>query len=135
MFNPRFPHRLRVWRSRRDEYGDPLTDEKGDELLDVVSLDKVIVVDTIPMRDLDGGFATEQTEWLAFGYRTSSKNTKDTVDVVMSDFKLATPMFLTSLGPGDRVEIEDYDRTYWAEVVRKQTTNLGSNIWINEIKN
>jgi hypothetical protein len=44
-------------------------------------------------------------------------------------------MFVTPLSPGDRIEIRDYDREYWGEVVRKQTFNLGSNIWINEVMN
>ena len=134
MFNPRFPHTLRVWRSSKDEYGNPLTDEQGDALLEVVSLEKVVCVDGRPAMASDG-FETEPTEWLEFGYRTNSKSTRDTADVMVSDFKLATPMFLTPLEPGTRVEIKDYDRTFWGEVVRKQTFNLGSNIWINEVKN
>jgi hypothetical protein len=44
-------------------------------------------------------------------------------------------MFVTPLLPGDLVEITDFDRTYWGEVVKKATFNLGSNIWINEVKN
>ena len=134
MFNPRFPHTLRVWRSSKDEYGNPLTDDQGDALLEVVSLEKVVCVDGRPVMASDG-FETEPTEWLEFGYRTNSKSTRDTADVMVSDFKLATPMFLTPLEPGTRVEIKDYDRTFWGEVVRKQTFNLGSNIWINEVKN
>jgi hypothetical protein len=44
-------------------------------------------------------------------------------------------MFLTPLEAGDLVEIKDYERSYWGEVVKKATFNLGSNIWINEVKN
>lgn len=135
MFNPRFPHSLRIWRFRKDAYGTPMTTEEGEPVLDVVSLDVVVMIDGRPLMDSDNGFATESAEWLDFGYRTEGRNTKDTLDVVVSDFKLATPMFLTPLEVGDRVEVKDYDRTYWAEVVKKHTTNLGSNIWINEVKN
>ena len=135
MFNPRFPHTLRVWRSRKDKYGDPMTDSDGDPIYDIVSLKAVVMVDGRPVVLSDGSFDTYLTEWLEFGYRTQGKNTKDTTDVMVSDFKLATPMFLTPLEPGTRVEIKDYDRTFWGEVVRKQTFNLGSNIWINEVKN
>lgn len=135
MFNPRFPHTLRVWRSSKNGSGEPLTDDEGNPLYEVVTLDAVTMIDNLPAVQTDGSFATESVEWMRFGYRTEGKNTKDTSDVMVSDFKLATPMFLTHLYPGDRVEIKDYDRTYWAEVVKKMTFNLGSNIWVNEVKN
>ena len=83
----------------------------------------------------NGSFDTYPTEWIEFGYRTQGRNTKDTLDVMVSDFNLATPMFLTPLEAGDRVEIKDYEREYWGEGVKKMTFNLGSNIWINEVKN
>lgn len=135
MFNPRFPHMLRVWRSVKDDNGVPMTNDEGDPLYEVVELDEVVMCDNRPAMLADGGFETKKTEWLCFGYRTQGKNTKDTVDVMVSDYKLATPMFVTPLSPGDRIEIRDYDREYWGEVVRKQTFNLGSNIWINEVMN
>ena len=111
-----------------------MTDNDGDPIFDIVTLKAVVMVDSRPVVLSDGSFDTELTEWLAFGYRTQGKSTKDTTDVMVSDFQLATPMFLTPLEAGDRVEIKDYERTYWGEVVRKQTFNLGSNIWINEVK-
>ena len=111
-----------------------MTDSDGDPIYDIVSLKAVVMVDSRPVVLSDGSFDTYLTEWLEFGYRTQGKNTKDTTDVMVSDFKLATPMFLTPLEAGDRVEVKDYERTYWAEVVKKQTFNLGSNIWINEVK-
>lgn len=135
MFNPRFPHTLRVWRLKRDADGNIVTNEEGDEVLDVVMLSKVIAIDHRPVVLPDGGFETEPTEWIEFGYRTGGKNAKDTSDVMVYDYELATPMFVTALKAGDKVEVKDYDRTYWGEVVKKQTFNLGTNIWINEIKN
>lgn len=135
MFNPRFPHALRVWRAARDANGDPVTDDEGNAVYDIVMLDAVCMTDSLPIRDSDGNFCTEPAEWISFGYRTQGKNTKDVADVVVSDFKLATPMFITPVHAGDRVEIKDYDRTYWGEVVKKMTFNLGSNIWINEVRN
>ena len=134
MFNPRFPHTLRVWRSRKNDYGEPMTDAEGNPVQDIVKLKKVVMVDSEPIVRSDGSFDTEMTEWISFGYRTQGKNTRETVDVMVSDFKLATPMFLTPLEGGDRVEIVDYERTFWGEVVKKMTFNLGSNIWINEVK-
>ena len=135
MFNPRFPHKLRVWRARRDKFGEPMTDSEGDAVYDTLSLKTVVMLDNQPIFRSDGSFDTTTTDWLEFGYRTSGKSTRDTSDVVVSDYKLATPMFITPLEVGDRLEIIDYERTYWGEVVRKQTYNLGSNIWFNEIRN
>lgn len=112
-----------------------MTDSEDNPIYDIVSLKAVVMVDSQPVVRSDGSFDTELTEWISFGYRTQGKNTRETVDVQVSDFKLATPMFLTHLEPGDRVEIKDYERTYWGEVVKKATFNLGSNIWINEVKN
>lgn len=135
MFNPRFPHTLRVWRSRKNDYGEPMTDAEGNPVLDIIKLKKVVMVDSEPIVRSDGSFDTEMVDTINFGYRTQGKNTRDTVDVQVSDFKLATPMFLTHLEAGDKVEIWDYERSYWGEVVKKATFNLGSNIWINEVKN
>jgi hypothetical protein len=112
-----------------------VTTDEGDEILDTVMLSKVTMIDNRPIILADGSFDTAPTEWMEFGYRTGSKNTKDTSDVMVSDYELATPMFITALNAGDKVEIKDYDRTYWGEVVKKQTFNLGSNIWVNEVKN
>lgn len=135
MLNERFPHSLRVWRYRKDDNGDHVTDSDGNPVLDMVTLEVVVMQDYLPVRRADGSFETEFSEEIDFGYRTQGKNTRETLDVYVSDFKLATPMFLTPLEAGDRVEIRDYDRTYWGEVVKKATFNLGSNIWINEVKN
>lgn len=110
-------------------------DVKGEPIRDIVQLTKVVMVDYQPMVQSDGSFNTELVDRIEFGYRTQGKNTKDSVDVNVSDYKLATPMFTTPLLPGDLVEITDFDRTYWGEVVKKATFNLGSNIWINEVKN
>lgn len=135
MFNPRFPHTLRVWRNRKNDYGEPLTDADGNPVQDIVRLKKVVMIDSEPVVRSDGSFDTELVDTIEFGYRTQGKNTRDTVDVQVSDYKLATPMFVTPLEPGDKVEIWDYDRSYWGEVVKKATFNLGSNIWVNEVKN
>lgn len=111
-----------------------MTDANDNAIYDIVRLKSVVMIDSRPVVRSDGSFDTEMTEWISFGYRTQGKNTRETVDVMVSDFKLATPMFLTPLEAGDRVEIVDYERTFWGEVVKKMTFNLGSNIWINEVK-
>ena len=125
MFNPRFPHTLRVKRSVV-EGGEPVVDENGNILYDYIPLTAVEMVDEEPVRDADGAFVT---------YRTASSNTRTAGDVVVADFKIACPMFLTELRYDDILEVSDYDRTYTAKLVKKTTFNLGTNIWFNEIKN
>ena len=134
MFNPRFPHTFRVWRSRKDDNGVPVIDADGDPVYDIVRLKVAAVIDGKPLMRPDGSYDTELSEWVSFGYRTSGKNTKDTTDVMVSDYKLATAPLMTYIEPGDRLEIKDYMRTYWGEVVKMMTFNLGSNVWINEVK-
>lgn len=128
MFNPRFPHTLRVLRSNG-------TDEEGNPLFVQIPLDVVVMRGGLPVTQADGSFLTEIADTLPFGYRTQGRNTKDTTDVEVADYKLSTPMFLTPLKSTDVVEMTDYDRTYRCDVVKKATFNLGSNIWVNEIKN
>jgi hypothetical protein len=135
MFNPRFPHTLRVWRLRVDSNGEPVTDADGDAVFDIVRLKVAVMIDGAPVVRSDGSFDTESTEWISFGYRTQGKNTRESTDVIVSDYKLSTNPIMTFLKPGDRVEIKDYMRTYWGEVVKMATFNLGTNIWINEVKN
>lgn len=135
MFNPRFPHTFRVWRVRKNDYGEPVTDADGDPVYDIVRVQVAVLVDGKPIMHSDGSFDTELTEWVDFGYRTQGKNTKDTLDVMVSDYRLSCAPIYTYIEPGDRLEIKDYMRTYWSEVVKMMTFNLGSNIWINEVKN
>lgn len=135
MLNPRFPHTLRVWRSRKNDFGEPMTDKDGNPIYDIVRIKVAVVIDGNPLLRPNGSYETESTEWISFGYRTQGRNTKDTLDVVVSDYKLATAPLMTYIEPGDRVEIKDYMRTYWGEVVKMMTFNLGSNIWINEVQN
>lgn len=134
MFNPRFPHAFRVWRVRKNNHGEPVTDADGDPIYDIVRIKAAVVLDNRPMMRSDGSFDTEILEWVSFGYRTQGKNTKDTSDVMVSDYRLSTVPLATYIEPGDRLEIKDYMRTYWGNVVKMMTFNLGSNIWVNEIK-
>lgn len=118
-----------------DENGLPIADENGDPFKEVLMLHKVQMIDNTPITAMDGTYETEEVEWIEFGYRTSGKSTRDSADVYVSDHMISLPLFITFLNPGDLLEIEDYDRTYWAEVVKKHTFNLGSNIWFKEVNN
>lgn len=127
MFNPRFPHTLKVWR----EIG---TDSNGDPIREIVELAKVVVVDNMPQQSSDGCFDFNLVSQIEFGYRTESKNTSTAGDVEVADYKIATPLFITPIESGYLLEITDYDRQYWARAVKKISTNMGSNIWFNEIR-
>ena len=135
MYNPRFPHTLKVLTPVLDGDGNVVFDEKGDMTYEPITLQVVVMFDDDPMIRTDGTFETEEATAIAFGYRTASENTRTTGDVVVSDYKLACPMFITPLLSGDIVELTDYDRTYRATVVKKANSNWGSNIWVNEVKN
>ena len=134
MFNPRFPHTLKVKRVRMTA-GQPEIDIDGNVVYDYLTLTLVEMADEEPVRNAEGAFVTFTAESVGFGYRTASANTQTAGDVVKADFKIACPMFLTELRYDDILELTDYDRTYEGKVVKKTTFNLGTNIWFDEIKN
>lgn len=135
MYNPQFPHRLKVLRSGLDAHGEPITDDEGNPVEAAVTLIAVVMRDNQPTFDGDGNFVTEEVESIAFGYRQSSLNTMRQGDVIVSDYKISCPMFLTPLNPGDVLELTDYEKTYRGVVVKKDTFNLGALIWFDRIKN
>lgn len=135
MFNPRFPHTLTVKRTRTDSTGVPQTDVNGNFIYDVVTLTCVEMSDSEPVRDADGRFVTFEATSINFGYRTAARNSQTAGDVIVSDFCIACPIFLTEIHTDDILEITDYERTYRGKVVKKTTFNLGTNIWFDEIKN
>lgn len=135
MFIDRFPHTLSVMRARKDKYGNPVTDEKGNIIYDDILLKKVIMIDETPMRDNHGNFMTEEVRTINYGYRTSSLNTSRRADVVESTYKVDTPLFLTPLQTGDRLMLQDYDRRYYGEVVKKASFGMGSILWYDEVEN
>ena len=136
MYNPRFPHKLKVWRGSLDSLGNPVTDANGNPVLALVPLSIVQTIDGDPQQNQDGSFviASVSTE-ISFGYRTETRNTQIAGDVATSDYKLACPMFVTPLKFGDVLEMTDYDRTYKCSVIKKTDANWGSNIYCNEIRN
>lgn len=131
--NPRFPHRLSVLRPKRvgDSY---VLDDNGDPVYETVTLKKVRFMDWEPMKD-ENGFITDDVTELEYGYRVSTKNTSDTVDVITSAYKIATPMIVTEIKHGDILMLTDYNRTYRGDVIKVTTFNWGTNIWFNEYRN
>ncbi len=135
MFNPRFPHTLRIERPKKVD-GEIVFDDEGNPTYEVVQLDIVLKdANDNPITDSTGKFRTFKSSTINFGYRTSSQNTRTAGDVEVADFKIALPMFITPVFSGDRLIVEDYDRAYIGRVVKKTTFNLGSNIWFNEVRN
>lgn len=135
MFNPRFPFTLEVLRSRKGEDGETIFDEAGDPIMDIVPLTLVEMFDDEPVRNADGSFVTYESATLPFGMRTNSRSTATRIDVVVSDYKIASPICLTELLPTDVLKVTDYDRTYYGRLAKKTTFNLGTNIWFDEIRN
>lgn len=135
MYNPQFPFQLRVLRSGVDAHGEPITDDEGNPTEEVVMLTAVVMSDHQPTFDAEGNFITEDVESIAFGYRQSSMNTMRAGDVIVSDYKISCPLFLTPLNPGDILELTDYEKTFRGVVVKKDSFNLGSLIWFDRIKN
>lgn len=135
MFIDRFPHTFSVMRSKKDEYGSPVTDEEGNIIYETVPLKKVIMIDEAPLRDNHGNFMTEEVLDINYGYRTSSLNTSRRADVVEATYKVDTPLFLTPLQTGDRLMLQDYDRRYYGEVVKKASFGMGSIVWYDEVEN
>lgn len=135
MFNPRFPHTFQAFRGKVDGHGDPVTDADGKPVYERLVLEACVMSDSEPVRRPCGCFETECVESMPFGYRTSSENTSEAADAAVSDYRLACPMFLTPLEPGDVLVLEDYTRTYKVEVVKQTTFNLGTNVWVKEVKN
>ena len=135
MFNPRFPHTLVVKRVRKDSTGELVYDANGDAIIDTVSLLCVEMSDSEPVRNANGSFVTYEANSINFGYRTSAKNTTTAGDVIVSDFRIACPMFLTEILADDILELTDYERSYKGKVVKKTTFNLGTSIWFDEVRN
>ena len=126
---------MRVLRSGVDAHGDPIVDDEGNPTEVAVKLTAVVMYDNQPTFGADGNFITEEVDSINFGYRQSSMNTMRQGDVIVSDYKISCPMFLTPLNPGDTLELTDYEKTFRGVVVKKDCFNLGVLIWFDRIKN
>lgn len=134
MNNPRFPHSLVVKRAKLDVDGDICVDEAGLPIYETLPLTAVRYMDGKPMSE-NGEYVVDVVESVPFGYRTSSMSTRESGDVIVADFKLACPIFLTELRYDDRIMITDFEHEYEAVLVKKTTFNFGTNVWINEVHN
>lgn len=134
MYNPRFPHSLRIQRVLKNEYGEPVTDDEGNEVIgDVVLEVAKYGSNNLPLR-IGDEFMTEMLDEIPFGYRTNTKGMKEG-QVDMAQIHIALPLFFNAIEDGDVLILTDWDRTYRAKAVRKSNSNIGSDIYLNEVKN
>lgn len=135
MYNPRFPHTLQILREVMDAKGDPKTDADGNIIHEVVPLTCVEMVDNEPLLNADGSFRTYVADSIPFGYRTASESTRKSLEVVSAEYRIACPMFLNEIKTYEYVKLTDYERTFYGRVIKKATFNLGTSIWLDEVKN
>lgn len=135
-YNPRFPHTLKVLRPDLDENGDPVFDGDANPSYHAVIFAVAEYVGNIPKRDEDGCLCTctEELETIPFGYRQTIANYSTSGDVIATSMRVACPLIIGEIRTKDLLELTDDDRTFRAEVVRKENTNFGTNIWYNEVK-
>lgn len=134
MDSMRFPHKFRVLRAQFDETGIPATDDNGNPIYDAVPLKAVRMLDGEYVRDMDGNFSTYFTREMRFGYRTAQRSTSTYNDVIVSDYRIDCPLFLTEILANDILEIEDFERSYRGKVVKKTAYSLGTTIYFDEVK-
>lgn len=134
--NPRFPHRLKVYRPDKDGNGKYILDENGNPTYSLVELSIVAMSDGWMMRNSEGAPIVEKMATsISCGYRTNTRNLAEMGDVVVYNVTLHCPPFLTPLYFDDILEITDYERTFRAKMVKKVTFNWGTDIWYDEIRN
>ena len=128
-YNPRFPFTLKVLRAVLDENGEPVFDENANPTYEAVAFPVAEYRKNMPLLDS----LTEMTE-IPFGYRQQTANAIINGDVIIAEMKIACPLFFGAVLTKDLLELTDDDRTFRAEVVKKNNTNFGTNIWYNEVK-
>lgn len=133
-YNPRFPYTLRVLRAELDETGDPVFDENANPVYNALTFPVAVYESQMPKRDASGVPLTEELETIPFGYRQTIANYSTSGDVIATSMRVACPLIIGEIRTKDLLELTDDDRTFRAEVVRKENTNFGTNIWYNEVK-
>ncbi len=133
-YNPRFPYTLQVLRAKLDENGEPVLDTDANPVYAVLKFPVAKYEAQMPKRDESGVPLTEELETIPFGYRQQVANASTSGDVIVAAMRIACPLIIGEIRTKDLLELTDGDRTFKAEVVRKENTNFGTNIWYNEVK-
>ena len=136
MYNPRWPYTFYVEGEALDENGLPITDENGDPVTSSMVFQKVVCGSQgNPTRHSDGTFVTENVSVMNWGYRTSTGGMKTSGEVVVADYKISCPMFITNLPAGTVLWMTDAVHTFRVKVVKMTTYNWGTNLWVDNILN
>lgn len=134
--NPRYPHSLTVKRVKRTN-GEIVFDVDGNVTYETVTL-SVVALDYrgFMLRSSEGvPVIASAVSSIPCGYRSVGRESSTSGDAVVASRLIHTPPFTTELLFDDLLEITDYDRSYKARLVKKQTGNMGTAIWFDEIKN
>lgn len=134
VYNPRFPYTLQVLRAALDENGEPVFDENADPVYDVLSFPVAEYEAQMPKRNKSGVPVTKELATIPFGYRQQTANAVTNGDVIIAVMKIACPLIIGEIRTKDLLEMTDDDRTFRVEVVKKENTNFGTNIWYTEVK-
>ena len=110
--NPRFTHRLEIFRSRKTENGEPELDEQNNEIFDKI-------------------FESE------CGLRSKDGNVNVNAEVIKADYKLALPKHSQIIKKTDRIVFTNgiNGEIITGTVKDSKVFNMGANIWINVIDN
>lgn len=136
MYNPRWPYTFVVVEESLDTDGMPVVDKYGDPVVSSKTLQKVVYdAQWNPARGADGSFVTESVTEMPWGYRTSTGGMKTSGEVIVADYKISCPMFLTDLPTGTTLILTDSVRSFRVKVIKMTTYNWGTNLWVDNIKN
>lgn len=136
MYNPRWPYTFVVVEESLDTDGMPVVDKYGDPVVSSKTLQKVVYDAQLnPTRGADGSFVTESVTEMPWGYRTSTGGMKTSGEVIVADYKISCPMFLTDLPTGTTLILTDSVRSFRVKVIKMTTYNWGTNLWVDNIKN
>lgn len=136
MYNPRWPYTFVVVEESLDTDGMPVVDKYGDPVVSSKTLQKVVYdAQWNPTRGADGSFVTESVTEMPWGYRTSTGGMKTSGEVIVADYKISCPMFLTDLPTGTTLILTDSVRSFRVKVIKMTTYNWGTNLWVDNIKN
>ena len=129
MYNPRWPYTFVVVEESLDTDGMPVVDKYGDPVVSSKTLQKVVYdAQWNPTRGADGSFVTESVTEMPWGMKTSG-------EVIVADYKISCPMFLTDLPTGTTLILTDSVRSFRVKVIKMTTYNWGTNLWVDNIKN
>ena len=136
MYNPRWPYTFTVLAESLDANGLPVVGTDGKPVRTSMTLEKVVYDGKMnPTFKSDGSLQTETVTVMPWGYRTSTGGMKTSGEVIVADYKISCPMFVTELPTGTILSMTDRTHTFRVKVIKMTTYNWGTNLWVDNIKN